>query len=113
MVPVLISVAFYTLAERKIMAILQRRVGPNVVGFFGLLQALADGLKLVLKEIIVPTNSNNFLFLLAPILSMILAFSAWAFIPFSYSSVIVDSNYGVLMILMLSGLNIYSLILAG
>lgn len=113
LVPVLISVAFYTLAERKIMAILQRRMGPNVVGFWGLLQAIADGLKLVLKEIIIPTSSNNFLFVLAPIISMVLAFTAWVVIPFNFSSSIADLNLGVLFLFMLSGLNIYSLLLAG
>jgi NADH:ubiquinone oxidoreductase subunit H len=113
LVPVLLSVAFYTLAERKIMAILQRRLGPNVVGFWGLLQAIADGLKLVLKEIIIPTSSNQFLFVLAPILSMVLAFLAWVAIPFNFSSSIADLNLGVLFLFMLSGLNIYSLLLAG
>ena len=81
--PVLISVAYLTLAERKIMGGMQQRMGPNVVGFHGLLQPLADGLKLLLKESVIPTNSNTFSFIFAPILTFFLSLVGWSIIPFS------------------------------
>ena len=93
---VLISVAYFTLLDRKIMAAMQRRRGPNVVGFWGLLQPLADGLKLLIKESIVPINANSFLFILAPLLAFILSLVNWAILPFTYSEVIADLNYGLL-----------------
>jgi NADH:ubiquinone oxidoreductase subunit H len=82
-VPILISVAYLTLAERKIMGAMQQRNGPNVVGFFGLLQPLADGLKLLLKETVIPTNANTFSFVFAPILTLFLSLLGWSLIPFS------------------------------
>lgn len=112
-IPVLISVAYFTLAERKIMGSIQRRRGPNVIGFLGLLQPLADGLKLLVKETILPSNSNLVLFLLAPILSFSLSLLNWAVIPFSESCVLSDLNVGILYILAISSLNVYSIILAG
>ena len=111
--PVLIAVAYFTLAERKIMASIQRRKGPNVIGFLGLLQPLADGLKLLMKETIVPSNSNFFLFLLSPILAFSLSLINWAVIPFTENCVFSDLNLGILYILSISSLNVYSIILAG
>ena len=95
-VPVLIAVAFFTVAERKIMGAIQRRRGPNVIGYMGLLQALADGLKLFVKETTLPSNSNLSVFLLAPMLSFILSLISWAVIPFSSNLVVADINFGIL-----------------
>ena len=110
---ILISVAFVTVAERKVMGALQRRQGPNVVGFLGLLQALADGLKLFVKETTIPSNVDVPVFLLAPILSFTLSVISWAAIPFSQYAVLADINLGILYILVLSSLNIYGIVLAG
>lgn len=112
-VPVLIAVAFFTVAERKIMGAIQRRRGPNVIGYMGLLQALADGLKLFVKETTLPSNSNLVVFLLAPVLSFILSLINWAIIPFSHSLVIADINFGVLYLFAISSLNVYGILLAG
>ena len=112
-VPVLIAVAFFTVAERKIMGAIQRRRGPNVIGYMGLLQALADGLKLFVKETTLPSNSNLTVFLLAPMLSFILSLISWAVIPFSKSLVIADTNFGVLYLFAISSLNVYGILLAG
>jgi NADH-quinone oxidoreductase subunit H len=112
-VPVLIAVAFFTVAERKIMGAIQRRRGPNVVGFMGLLQALADGLKLFVKETTLPSNSNLVVFLLAPVLSFILSLISWAVIPFSSNIVSADINLGVLYLFAISSLNVYGILLAG
>lgn len=112
-VPVLIAVAFFTVAERKIMGAIQRRRGPNVVGFMGLLQALADGLKLFVKETTLPSNSNLVIFLLAPVLSFILSLISWAVIPFSNNIVSADINLGVLYLFAISSLNVYGILLAG
>ena len=111
--PVLISVAYFTLAERKIMASIQRRKGPNVIGFLGLLQPLADGLKLLVKETIIPSSSNLVLFILSPILAFSLSLINWAVIPFTEHCVLSDLNIGILYILTISSLNVYSIILAG
>ena len=112
-VPVLIAVAFFTVAERKIMGAIQRRRGPNVIGFMGLLQALADGLKLFVKETTLPSNSNLVVFLIAPMLSFILSLISWAIIPFSSNLVIADINFGVLYLFAVSSLNVYGILLAG
>jgi len=112
-IPLLISVAYFTLAERKIMGVIQRRKGPNVIGFLGLLQPLADGLKLFVKETILPSNSNLFLFLLAPIITFILSLMGWAVIPFSLNSVLSDINIGILYIFAVSSLSVYGILIAG
>ena len=112
-VPVLIAVAFFTVAERKIMGAIQRRRGPNVIGFMGLLQALADGLKLFVKETTLPSNSNLVVFLLAPMLSFTLSLINWAVIPFSSNTVIADINFGILYLFAISSLNVYGILLAG
>ena len=93
-IPLLISVAYFTLAERKIMGSIQRRRGPNVVGYLGLLQPLADGLKLFVKETILPTAANTGIFLLAPLLTFILSLMGWAVIPFGEGLVLSDINLG-------------------
>jgi NADH-quinone oxidoreductase subunit H len=112
-IPLLLAVAYFTVAERKIMGAVQRRRGPNVVGFIGLLQALADGLKLFVKETTFPSNSNLAVFLLAPILSFLLSVIGWAVIPFSHTAVLADINLGILYIFAVSSLNVYGLVLAG
>lgn len=112
-IPVLIAVAFFTVAERKIMGAIQRRRGPNVVGFMGLLQALADGLKLFVKETTLPSNSNLVVFLIAPILAFTLSLISWAVIPFSKNLVIADINLGILYLFAISSLNVYGILLAG
>ena len=111
--PLLISVAYFTIAERKLMGSIQRRRGPNVIGFLGLLQPLADGLKLFVKETILPSNSNLYMFLLAPVLSFVLSLIGWAVIPLSEGIVISDLNLGVLYLFSVSSLSVYGLIMAG
>jgi NADH-quinone oxidoreductase subunit H len=112
-IPLLISVAYFTIAERKIMAAIQRRRGPNVVGFLGLLQPLADGLKLFVKETTVPSNATISVFLLAPAISFVLSLIAWSVIPFSKGVVFCDLNLGFLYLFAISSLNVYGILLAG
>ena len=112
-VPLLISVAYFTIAERKIMGSIQRRRGPNVIGFLGMLQPLADGLKLFVKETIFPSNSNIYLFILAPLLTFILSLIGWAVIPLSETIVVSDLNLGILYLFAISSLSVYGIILAG
>lgn len=112
-VPLLIAVAYFTIAERKIMGAIQRRRGPNVVGFIGLLQPLADGLKLFAKETTLPTSANTGIFLLAPALSFILSLLGWSVIPFSKGIILCDINLGILFLLAVSSLNVYGILFAG
>jgi len=112
-IPLLLAVAYFTVAERKIMGAIQRRRGPNVIGFIGLLQALADGLKLFVKETILPSNSNLGVFLLAPILSFLLSVISWSVIPFTHKVVLADINLGILYLFAISSLNVYGIVLAG
>jgi len=112
-IPLLISVAYFTIAERRLMGIIGRRRGANVVGFIGLLQPLADGLKLFSKETILPSNSNLTIFLFAPALTFILSIIGWVVIPFSEEIVISDLNVGILYLFAVSSLSVYGLIMAG
>jgi len=112
-VPLLISVAYFTLAERKIMGSIQRRRGPNVVGYLGLLQPLSDGLKLFVKETILPTAANTGIFLLAPLLIFILSLMGWAVIPFGEGVVLSNINVGILYLFAVSSLSVYGIVLSG
>ncbi len=111
--PVLIAVAYFTLAERKILGAIQRRRGPNVIGLFGLLQPLSDGLKLFTKETILPSNSNKFLFLVSPALTFIISIVGWSIIPYSKYSTLCELNIGLLYLFAISSLGIYGIILSG
>lgn len=112
-VPLLISVAYFTIAERKIMGAIQRRRGPNIIGYIGLLQPLADGLKLFAKETTLPGSANLGIFLLAPALSFILSLMGWAVIPFAKGIVVSDLNLGILYLFAVSSLNVYGILFAG
>ena len=112
-VPLLISVAYFTLAERKVIASIQRRRGPSVVGIWGLLQPLADGLKLLIKETIFPSNSNVIIFILAPVITFLLSLLGWAVIPFGETMVLSDLNVGLLYIFAVSSLGVYGVLTSG
>ena len=112
-VPLLVAVAYLTLLERKVMASMQQRRGPNVVGLFGLLQPLADGLKLLIKETILPSSANIIIFILAPIITFILALVTWSVIPFGSGMVLIDLNVGILFVFAISSLGVYGIIAAG
>ena len=113
LVPVLVSVAMIVWLDRRVWAFVQKRQGPNVVGPFGLLQSLADALKYIFKEIIIPASSNKIIFILAPIITMTLALIAWAVIPFSENQVLSNINVGILYIFAVSSLGVYGIIMGG
>src|SRR5690606_16523962 len=112
-VPLLLAIAYLTYAERKVMAAMQLRQGPMVVGPLGLLQPIADGLKLLLKETVVPTGANKVVFLLAPMITFALALLGWAVIPFGEGLVLADINVGILYLVAISSLGVYGIIMAG
>ena len=112
-VPVLLTVAFVTVAERKTMASMQRRLGPNVVGYYGLLQAFADALKLIIKEYVSPTQANLVLFFLGPIITLIFSLLGYAVVPYGPGMAIWDFNLGILYMLAVSSLATYGILLAG
>ncbi len=113
LIPVLVTVAMIVWLDRRVWAFVQKRKGPNVVGPFGLLQSLADALKYIFKEIIIPASSNKIIFILAPIITMTLALVAWAVIPFSESLVLADINVGILYLFAVSSLGVYGIIMGG
>ena len=113
LIPVLVSVAMIVWLDRRVWAFVQKRQGPNVVGPFGLLQSLADALKYIFKEIIIPASSNKVIFILAPIITMTLALIAWAVIPFGINQVLADINVGILYIFAVSSLGVYGIIMGG
>ncbi len=112
-VPLILSIAYLTYAERKVIAAMQLRKGPNVVGPFGLLQPIADAVKLMFKEIILPTRANKILFILAPMITFVLSLVAWAVIPVNLGAQIANINVGVLYLLAVSSLGVYGIIIAG
>ena len=112
-VPLLISVAYFTLAERKILGAIQRRRGPNVVGVYGLLQPLSDGFKLLVKETVLPSNSNKFIFIISPIITFVISLMGWAIIPYDKYSVLAEVNVGVLYLFAVSSLGVYGIIMSG
>ena len=113
LVPVLVSVAMIVWLDRRIWAFVQKRQGPNVVGPFGLLQSLADALKYIFKEVIIPSSANKVIFILAPIVTMTLALVSWAVIPFSATQVIANINVGILYLFAVSSLGVYGIIMGG
>ena len=113
LVPILVSVAMIVWLDRRVWAFVQKRRGPNVVGVFGLLQSLADALKYIFKEIIIPASSNKVIFVLAPIVTMTLALIAWAVIPFNEEFIIADINVGILYLFAISSLGVYGIIMGG
>ena len=112
-VPLLIAVAYFTLAERKILGAIQRRMGPNVVGVFGLLQPLSDGFKLLMKETVMPSSANQLIFIISPVLTFTISLMGWAIIPFDKYSVLAEMNIGVLYLFAMSSLGVYGIIMSG
>ena len=113
LLPVLLSVAFMTIIERKQLAAMQRRVGPNTVGYYGILQPFSDALKLILKETVVPSHSNKSLFYLSPISTLIFSLLGWGVIPFGQGLALSDFSLGILYTLALSSLGVYGILFAG
>ena len=111
--PLMLCVAYLTYAERRVIGAMQLRIGPNRVGPIGLLQPIADALKLLLKEVVLPIEANRFLFLIAPAISLTAALAAWAVIPFSPEVVLADVNAGLLYVLAITSVGVYGVIIAG
>jgi NADH-quinone oxidoreductase subunit H len=112
-VPYLLAVAYFTLAERKVMAAIQRRRGPNVVGVYGLMQPLADGFKLLVKETVIPSNSNKVIFIISPIITFVISLLGWSLIPYSKYAVLSELSIGLLYIFAISSLGVYGVIMSG
>lgn len=112
-IPILLAVAFFTVFERKILASIQRRRGPNVVGIYGLLQAIADAMKLLSKETLVPGSSNIYIFILSPIFTFLISMLCWTLIPFDFNIVISDIDLGILFLFAFSSLGVYGIIMSG
>lgn len=113
LIPLMLTVAFLTFVERKVIAYIQSRVGPNRVGFRGFAQPIADALKLLFKEIIIPSASNRYLYIIAPVLSLMPALVAWAVIPFSKEWVLANVNAGLLFLFAMTSLGVYGILIAG
>jgi NADH-ubiquinone oxidoreductase chain 1 len=113
LLPALLAVAYTTVAERKTMASMQRRLGPNAVGYYGLLQAFADALKLILKEYVAPTQANIFLFFLGPVVTLIFALLGYAVIPYGPGLSVSDLDLGIFYIIAVSSIATYGILLAG
>nr|YP_009158770.1 NADH dehydrogenase subunit 1 [Crella elegans]AKO90227.1 NADH dehydrogenase subunit 1 [Crella elegans] len=113
LVPLLVSIAYLTLAERKVLGCIQGRKGPNVVGLYGTLQPIADGLKLFLKEIIIPNHVNTYIYILSPIFSLTLAFMAWGVVPYGQGVVLSDIGIGVLYLFAVSSISVYAVLMSG
>lgn len=111
--PILLAVAFFTVFERKVLASMQRRRGPNVIGIYGLLQAIADAVKLLSKETVIPGASNIYIFIVAPIFTFLISMVCWSLIPFDFNIVISDLNLGILFLFAFSSLGVYGIIMSG
>jgi len=111
--PILLAVAFFTVFERKVLAAMQRRRGPNVVGLYGLLQAIADAIKLLSKETLIPGSSNIYIFIISPIFTFLISMLCWSLIPFDFNIVISDINLGILFLFAFSSLGVYGIIMSG
>ena len=111
--PILLAVAFFTVFERKVLAAMQRRRGPNVIGIYGLLQAIADAVKLLSKETLIPGYSNIYIFIVSPIFTFFISMLCWSLIPFDFNIVISDLNLGILFLFAFSSLGVYGIIMSG